>query len=824
MKTRTMTGLLAAVLSMTILFTGCADSAKDNSTASQTNTTSVSSKINAYGAKVSVGDIKKAYSTKDKDIMPLYNVEPDESFEFDYKFPIGDTNDLQGSDFVTVHTDPSCSKESEIYVNRDFDSTKDGGTRVKVSPITGTLATDSEEDDMLDNDKETWGNATMYYIALWVDTSSDKLTRLDTPKIIPFTVKHDIPVPTLKGEVDAETGRFKLKWNKVEGAEKYYVYTYSNSDTSTGSCNKPVAGADKAFNGSYLIKSAEVEGTEFDNFSGGDHHSLGVHKEHVTEKEYYFGQNYNVGGAYFVTAVVNGKESALSNMVDTTDLSLPYKPVEEDDIMFNKYDDESKLPQKLKVLNIDGTVTERDVEYSFCWGLTYLAYEKDSKIDARVPEYQYKIDGTSITGFVTMDTGDEGNAKYSDKKEGDSPDGTKKNKATNSSKAEPENQTDYTPDNDVPTIIDDKNDDSDSDKTLVEKQEENTDNHIKNGDKQTVENNSEYEVFADSAEEEWLALNMINGNTEISLESFPSLQKYETLEDTLTKVYYQNPYVLGLINYKYDYGTLTLKINYCYDKNELSERQKKIKEESEKIVKDIIKDKMSDEEKCLAIYNYLNENTKYDDDAVKAAEKTNYKKDGSWKEHEDAFNAYGIIVDKKGVCQSYAYSYKLLCALSGVESKVLTGYLDDTLPHAWNCVKLDGEWYQTDCTNNETNCGVPFFLYESDDKTAQMTGYKEDKLFELDTAVGNYRAEKADKEYYASNGLSVSTLDEYKNILDKNLDKSSDTICIRFTGTAPLQEDIVKTVREVYNMHGMEDKLSTLGMTITNGFIILINK
>ena len=95
---------------------------------------------------------------------------------------------------------------------------------------------------------------------------------------------------------------------------------------------------------------------------------------------------------------------------------------------------------------------------------------------------------------------------------------------------------------------------------------------------------------------------------------------------------------------------------------------------------------MNDEEKCRALYDYLNDNTVYDQAAVEEARKNNFKKSDGWKEAEDAFNAYGIIVKETGVCQSYALSYKLLCSLCDVENKVITGYLNGNLPHAWSSV------------------------------------------------------------------------------------------------------------------------------------------
>ena len=44
---------------------------------------------------------------------------------------------------------------------------------------------------MLENGVETWGNASIYYIAVRYDSEAETPTKLDEPKIIPFTVKHE---------------------------------------------------------------------------------------------------------------------------------------------------------------------------------------------------------------------------------------------------------------------------------------------------------------------------------------------------------------------------------------------------------------------------------------------------------------------------------------------------------------------------------------------------------------------------------------------------------------------------------------------------------
>lgn len=857
-KSRSITCLFSGALALTLLLTGCGDKVNDtsapaaSSTVSSPNTsqttsggTSNGSGMQNYGKIVSVADIKSAYgSLENDDVMPLYNVEPDEVFEFKFKSNWYDTDTrIQPWDMVTVHTDPACTEQSQLYTANLFD---EDGTTLRVSPIGGVLTTDSEEYGAIEDDIEVWGNASMYYIAVWVDLGAEGFVKLDKPVVIPFTVKHELGIPTVKGVVDS-TGRFKLVWDAVEGATSYNVYWFGNTDINrTGEFNKPVAGADSAYDvhgDSHLLWDAETTETEFDCFAGKDH-GLGIHYHDplLDEDDFdaVFGQNYSVNGSYFVTAVFGGKESGLSNIVNTSDLIIPYEIVEEDELLFKHFDSEDNLPQTVRVLNIDGSITERSVTYKFHWGKTLLGTD--------FPQYRYTIEGTAITGECTMDILDGKMELYKNKQEGDSPAGFVDNSTDTSTKADPENNTSFNPDSSVPTIIETEptapevdHDESEilpsapeslpesepnvepddpNDRTLVEQQIENTEEHIERGNKDYIEQ-TEYSVFADSAEEEWLARNLIAGNERISLEAFPALQQYETLADVFQKVYYQNPYVLGVISYNYDYATLVLNVKYCYDQAEIAQKQSEILGAANSIIDNIITDGMTDEEKCRAIYDYFNDNTAYDHTAVEEAKKSNFVKGDGWKEGEDAFNAHGILVDKKGVCQSYALSFKLLCSMSGVEAKVITGHLNGNLPHAWNAVNLDGKWYQTDCTNNSANCGIPFFLYEAGEDDLALTGYTEDKLYDLDTAVGTFSVSDSDREYYAANGLCAASVEEFKAVLGRCLESGAKNIAVRYIGEYS-QNDIVNAVREVYNMKGMEDKLHGLGFGYSNSFIVLL--
>ena len=67
--------------------------------------------------------------------------------------------------------------------------------------------------------------------------------------------------------------------------------------------------------------------------------------------------------------------------------------------------------------------------------------------------------------------------------------------------------------------------------------------------------------------------------------------------------------------------------------------------------------------------------------------------DGSWEE----FSAYGALVKGSAVCEGYSHAAALLLNKVGIECYYINGR-SETESHMWNCVKIDGNWYNLDIT------------------------------------------------------------------------------------------------------------------------------
>lgn len=59
---------------------------------------------------------------------------------------------------------------------------------------------------------------------------------------------------------------------------------------------------------------------------------------------------------------------------------------------------------------------------------------------------------------------------------------------------------------------------------------------------------------------------------------------------------------------------------------------------------------------------------------------------------------YGAFCGGKIQCEGYAKAMQYLCDLSGIESMTVAGTNESGDSHAWNVVKVDGNWYNLDCT------------------------------------------------------------------------------------------------------------------------------
>ncbi|MBC2581216.1 transglutaminase domain-containing protein [Clostridium sp. DJ247] len=134
---------------------------------------------------------------------------------------------------------------------------------------------------------------------------------------------------------------------------------------------------------------------------------------------------------------------------------------------------------------------------------------------------------------------------------------------------------------------------------------------------------------------------------------------------------------------------LIINFEYIDSKENLKSKDKIVHEKIQQIVNSVIKPGMRDYEKEAALHDYIINNSKYDNRFYTG----NMPKESN--------TAYGILIKGIGVCQGYAEAMDMLLKAVGIESILVIGDANDSknwISHAWNIVKIGGEYYHLDTT------------------------------------------------------------------------------------------------------------------------------
>ena len=126
------------------------------------------------------------------------------------------------------------------------------------------------------------------------------------------------------------------------------------------------------------------------------------------------------------------------------------------------------------------------------------------------------------------------------------------------------------------------------------------------------------------------------------------------------------------------------------DDSGLSDKDREILERCREVLGEVLTEGMSAYEMELAVHDWLVEWGSYDRTAYdnpNHSGRTGYR------------DPWGMLVGGYGNCLGYSSTFQLLMDLSGVECITVVGAaFGSREDHAWNMVKLDGEWYCVDVT------------------------------------------------------------------------------------------------------------------------------
>lgn len=199
---------------------------------------------------------------------------------------------------------------------------------------------------------------------------------------------------------------------------------------------------------------------------------------------------------------------------------------------------------------------------------------------------------------------------------------------------------------------------------------------------------------------------------------------------------------------------------YNVDKATAAKYQEAVYKKAKEVANSIITTGMSDQEKVVAIYSYLEKNAKYNTEAYE------YAMTGAndvYQKYPNSWNTYGILCEGLGVCQSYAYAFNAIANECNLESVMATGFMNNG-GHAWNAAKIDNVWYMVDTTNNFNAIGAPYWVCNSSSEFIRNNGFVLDDGFVDGTNYSEYLKNDNTEDWYYVEGLYAKTPEECADI------------------------------------------------------------
>ena len=622
-----------------------------------------------------------------------------------------------------------------------------------------------------------WGNANQYFLVRYYDFTTGE--RLQRPLVTVFDIATEIAgAPRIEFNVNEE-GIAGLVWDPVPGATEYAVVRvaveqnrnvgglresyfvdrtsvpyWQDRLTAVGEVNRNFSflsyrdsNMDIAFG--YVMNREEDEELTLDEFI-----SLGWSFDF--EQERFAG----VGWYFGVIAFNSEGTSSISNLIDIRTLA-PQVPISvathlnrggvtptglgtnssgriEGDVL--------NAPSHAWIIMADGNVSQYLIHYHIHMAREQTVFDVEFEYDedgepvivgdlgrSLTLVIPYHIEGTSFRGYVrvleyNVDTFEEELLELEGRQEGlrIRTGDLQRNINLN------------------PTEEEDVEDGDVEDRDLE-------DGDIENGDEEdevATHLRGDFEIFASSRLSAYLAIQMLNSQTRIILDDFPEAADREYLVEAWFEAVLQNPLILGARGMQLCWLTGDILITYDQNRHIQQRQQRAIKERVDEIVDEIITPGMTDLEKQTAINYFLIGFATYDFDALDNAAQNNFTHVDP--EFYDSFTAYGILINGVGVCSGYADAFTLIATRAGLESVIVTGFLQGSLPHAWNRVNIDGQWYTLDVTNNDNEFFPNAFFNLSDQEASAIL--TEDTQWMLNRELPRFVATSdALTEYYRYN-------------------------------------------------------------------------
>ncbi|MDR1560097.1 MAG: hypothetical protein LBS84_10460 [Clostridiales bacterium] len=196
----------------------------------------------------------------------------------------------------------------------------------------------------------------------------------------------------------------------------------------------------------------------------------------------------------------------------------------------------------------------------------------------------------------------------------------------------------------------------------------------------------------------------------------------------------------------------------------LTQKELEIYQRVNQIVSEYVTPDMSEYEKELVLHDYLVLNTVYD---------TSQPDEIPW----DSHTPYGALIKGLAVCNGYSDSFKLLMDAAGIECEIVYGEAGadgEIVKHAWNRVKIDGDYYLVDVTWDDAFPDMPeVVIYDYFNLTDEMMSVDHiPYAIERESVSDRYN-------YFVYNDLLISDQSAVNRIVRSGLQRGDKTIFLR---------------------------------------------
>lgn len=241
-------------------------------------------------------------------------------------------------------------------------------------------------------------------------------------------------------------------------------------------------------------------------------------------------------------------------------------------------------------------------------------------------------------------------------------------------------------------------------------------------------------------------------------------------------------YVEGYSYTEYTLGNLLKKItftgSYCFSPEEVAAKQEQIDSYVNQCLAGMPED--ADEYgKVKYIYEYLIHHTDYDATA------------------KDSQNICSVFLERRSVCQGYAKATQYLLNRSGIFATLVLGEVVGGEGHAWNLVRIDGEYYYVDTTWGDASYQavgggnypiekIPTINYDY----LAVTTEQMEQTHTLDNVVELPLCTAIDANYYVREGAYFTSWDEerIKKIFTDSYERGEAYVTLKCEGAEVYQK------------------------------------